>query len=387
MTTPRPPTRTSRPRPPTSTRAPLWAIGEPIETLDCPGCSNPERVEGCPEVQRHHGEAARPSAVEDVAGAQSLEINVDLEFSMLVPPLSREERTLLEHHLLTEGCRDPILVWDDGEHRILLDGHNRFEICRRIGLQYSVQTIELQGREAALLWILENQLGRRNLTPEAQAYLLGKLYNTNKRQGARSDLTFGHKDQKLTTADQLGADHHVSEKTIRRHAQFAQQLDQLAEAVGPDIKHAVLAREAKVSRTDVARLLKLEAPTRGRVIAQIQQGEAAAPLINEALKAAGASGPPLPTAPGVAAEEDSGRSAIRAEAQTGAAVTQAGAEETLPVAAPHSFDPARNDIAVVVEQNVVATVIWALAMAAQALERAVLGEIRSDLLPSIRERF
>ena len=54
------------------------------------------------------------------------------------------------------------MVWA-GEN-ILLDGHNRLDICQAHGIDLEYVEIELADRDAAMLWIEENQLGRRNLT-------------------------------------------------------------------------------------------------------------------------------------------------------------------------------------------------------------------------------
>jgi len=58
--------------------------------------------------------------------------------------------------------------------------------------------------EAAKEWIIKNQLGRRNLTEQEVSYYRGKLYESRKRQGARTDLTLGKNFLKLDTADDIG---------------------------------------------------------------------------------------------------------------------------------------------------------------------------------------
>jgi hypothetical protein len=60
------------------------------------------------------------------------ELAIDPEFRRLIPPLGAEERQGLEESLMREGCRDPLVVWRNGD-RTLLDGHNRLEICRAHG--------------------------------------------------------------------------------------------------------------------------------------------------------------------------------------------------------------------------------------------------------------
>lgn len=59
---------------------------------------------------------------------------------------------------------------------VLLDGHNRFEICRRRGLPFTtVEVPNVEDRTSAKMWIVENQFGRRNLTPYLRAELALKL--------------------------------------------------------------------------------------------------------------------------------------------------------------------------------------------------------------------
>ena len=50
---------------------------------------------------------------------------VDPEFKGLIRPLTTSEREQLEANLLADGCLDSIIVWDG----IIVDGHNRYEIC------------------------------------------------------------------------------------------------------------------------------------------------------------------------------------------------------------------------------------------------------------------
>jgi len=101
------------------------------------------------------------------------EIEIDEEFTGLIPPLTDEERQQLEANLLADGCRDPLAVW--AEQGILLDGHNRYRICRQHGMDFEVREVSLESRDAAQIWIIKNQFGRRNLTPYQRAELALKL--------------------------------------------------------------------------------------------------------------------------------------------------------------------------------------------------------------------
>jgi ParB family chromosome partitioning protein len=87
---------------------------------------------------------------------------IDPEFEALIRPLSADEKDLLEASLQRDGCRDPLIAWKQGG--ILLDGHNRLDICTRLGIPFSTRAVELKNRDAAKLWVIDNQLGRRNLS-------------------------------------------------------------------------------------------------------------------------------------------------------------------------------------------------------------------------------
>ena len=84
---------------------------------------------------------------------------IDPEFKALIPPLAPEELAQLEANILADGCRDPLVIW----HGILIDGHNRFAICCKHGLTFQTVEREFADRQDAELWMIGNQMGRRNL--------------------------------------------------------------------------------------------------------------------------------------------------------------------------------------------------------------------------------
>ena len=100
------------------------------------------------------------------------QLEIDPEFKALIRPLRREEYRQLELNLSIDGCREPLVAWGD----IIVDGHNRYEICNRLGIPYAVCQIEFDSREAAIAWIL-NTLGQSYYQVQ-QGFIenMGKLY-------------------------------------------------------------------------------------------------------------------------------------------------------------------------------------------------------------------
>ena len=97
-----------------------------------------------------------------------VELNINPEFEKLIPPLGEDELQQLEDNILTYGIRDPIVVWKGS----IVDGHNRFSIAQKHGLaDFSVFEMDFEDENAAKLWIIDNQLGRRNLPPFARIEL------------------------------------------------------------------------------------------------------------------------------------------------------------------------------------------------------------------------
>src|SRR5262245_4399923 len=96
-------------------------------------------------------------------------MRIDPEFQSLIPPLTAEERAGLEESIAREGCRDPLVVWTETE--TLVDGHNRLEICRRLGKPYNTTGLSFLSRDSAKAWIIRSQFARRNLSPYQKAEL------------------------------------------------------------------------------------------------------------------------------------------------------------------------------------------------------------------------
>ena len=181
-------------------------------------------------------------------------VQINPEFKALIPPLSTEERQQLENNIVTDGCRDPLVVWDG----VLLDGHNRFEICTKHKLPFCIETVELVSHEAAVNWIINNQLGRRNLHPDQASYLRGKRYNLEKANhggtGANQYVQSCQNDNSAKTADKLAAEYKVGVRTICRDGQYAAAVDTL-QSVGIEPQR-VIAKETKVDVIEYAKAIQ-----------------------------------------------------------------------------------------------------------------------------------
>lgn len=129
------------------------------------------------------------------------QIQIDAEFKSLIPPLTAGELAQLEANIVAEGCRDKLVIWSG--HDILVDGHNRYEICERLGLGYEVVEREFADRDAVKLWIEENQLGRRNLTDDQRAAVAYRVQVARSEKAKRERTSAAHEATRLSSRSKL----------------------------------------------------------------------------------------------------------------------------------------------------------------------------------------
>ena len=182
------------------------------------------------------------------------QVIIDEEFRAHIPSLREDEKKILEKNIEQEGCREPLIVW--AEENILLDGHNRYDICNDLGIDFSVDEVSLPDREAALAWIEDNQLGRRNLTPDQFRYYLGRKYERKKHNNyGFDDRSVGQNDPRSDRVSaEIATQHGTSEKTVRRAADYAKNLDEVSEVLGDNFKQDVLSGKEKVSNDELKNL-------------------------------------------------------------------------------------------------------------------------------------
>jgi len=101
------------------------------------------------------------------------QLSIDPEFYSLIVPLKIEEFQLLEQSILDEGLRVPLDIWKG--KNVLIDGHHRYKICQKYKIEIRVNEIKFADRNEVKLWIIRNQMARRNLTKYARCELAYKL--------------------------------------------------------------------------------------------------------------------------------------------------------------------------------------------------------------------
>lgn len=183
------------------------------------------------------------------------EILIKKELKNFIPSLSKEEYQQLEKNLLEEGCRDPLIVWEKENELVLVDGFNRHKICNQHNISYRVERKKFENEEEAKDYMINNQLGRRNLHPDQLSYFRGLKYERMKKQNRGYDQVISTGQNDLWTADKLAQEFKVSEKTIKRDAEFSRGIELIGES-NPRLKNDILSGKVKVKKSDVQELAK-----------------------------------------------------------------------------------------------------------------------------------
>ena len=194
----------------------------------------------------------------------------------LLPSLTDDERQQLKANIEADGrVTDPILYWWDGKENVVVDGMHRFDIARRGNLPYQTQPIEIGDTyDDVELWILNRQLGRRNLlAPHAIRKVRGDLYNRLKRKDG------GHGDQrsdrqnvgpKPNSARQVAQNAGVSPRTVERDGARAAALDKCSTSVQKGIETGAF----KASDAEVKTLAKLPIEDQNTIATDLRKGHA-----------------------------------------------------------------------------------------------------------------
>jgi len=203
-------------------------------------------------------------------------IIIDEVFKYLLPVLDRETHARLEEDLMKNGCMHPLVLWNG----ILVDGYNRYMICTEHGIPIETIDKEFASREDALIWIISNQVSRRNLTPLQLSYYRGLHYKADirlltnpdgKNQYSEVDDQNEHQPQKQSTAQRLSERYRVSPITIRRDSKLSAAIDAIGD-VSPEAKRKILHGEIAINKSKLETLLSKPQEDIDAVAAEIESG-------------------------------------------------------------------------------------------------------------------
>ena len=196
---------------------------------------------------------------------------IDPELQALLPVPSAQELAVLRESILREGCREPLTVWKtDDDQRIIVDGHNRYNICMELKLEPPFQKKKFSSRDEVKLWMLEHQLGRRNLTDSQRTAVWASIAaqrsvvaKARQLETARATKNTGsdnvsHPEPKVNTLKTVIRSPGLPERALR----IAMKLEKTNPEVAARVRNGILTlREAKRIRRS-----KIQRPSTARKI-------------------------------------------------------------------------------------------------------------------------
>jgi len=220
------------------------------------------------------------------------ELSTTKQFEYLLPKLTNDERKALEESLRKEGCRDPIVTW----HGTIIDGHNRYSICKKHDIPFKVQEMDdFLDEDAVKMWMINNQLSRRNLTDEQRERFIGILHNTSKKgQGGARDKA-GRKskaqneplknaapkegDDTVNTAEMIAKQHGVSRESVKRAGKYALSMDRISK-VSPTAEAKIMSGEARsiITKSGIRDLAEAPEAEVQKVVEAIENDKPVNPL-------------------------------------------------------------------------------------------------------------
>ena len=180
-------------------------------------------------------------------------IEIKEEFKDLIPALTKEEFRQLETNCMAEGIREKILTWKG----FIIDGHNRFEIATKWDLDFETESKHFDNEDGVILWMINNQNGRRNLT-DGWKYKLQQrkkeiLAKKGKEKSIESKIGNNNASKtKLSTIDNDVLPKHNTQKEIANALNWSTGKVAMADIVfkkaTPEIEEKVLSNEITINQ-------------------------------------------------------------------------------------------------------------------------------------------
>lgn len=170
-----------------------------------------------------------------------MNITVNEELLKYIDPLTADENDALERSILAEGCRDALVLWGD----VLVDGHNRYAICRKHGIPFNtVQSQLFKSIDDVHLWMIEQHLGRRSLSDFQRGVLALR----------KKEIVSAHNKppaSEVSTPESATPEPKVSREAVAKEARISSntvsQIEKIQKSAAPELIAAVKAGTVSIN--------------------------------------------------------------------------------------------------------------------------------------------
>lgn len=177
---------------------------------------------------------------------------IDREFAMLTQELSDAEYEKLEEDIFDKGCTKPLHIWNG----ILLDGHKRYDICRKWGIPYTVKEHTFDNREEAIVWICTHNSNWVSNPEEMYKFLIGRHYEAVKANyllhcNAAGAIPKYH----YRLAGELGTTYGIAPGTVYKYGMYARSIMKISQ-MNPEFGKKIINGYIKISQENVYEISK-----------------------------------------------------------------------------------------------------------------------------------
>lgn len=183
----------------------------------------------------------------------TVDIVVNEELKAYIDPMTPDEYEALERSILAEGCRDALVLWGE----MLVDGHHRYSVCRKHDLPFkTMQNTQFQSMDDVHLWMIDQHLGRRSVSPFQRGVL-----------ALRKRAILAERRNRARNADKAAEAPEPIEAT-NEAAETATDTPRIE----PAISREALAREARLSNSQVGMIEKIQKQAAPEVVEAVKSG-------------------------------------------------------------------------------------------------------------------
>lgn len=191
-----------------------------------------------------------------------MDIVVNPDIQAYIDPLSEDELLALERSILTEGCRDALVLWGN----VLVDGHNRHAICTKHGLPFrTIQSTRFHSIEDVHLWMIDQHLGRRSLSDFQRGVLALRKREIATQRRARTEPAAPAPEAPAASAPEPAAGpaevpetREALAKVARLTSSQVMQIEKIQKQAAPEVVAAVKAGEISLNAAATVATLPLE---------------------------------------------------------------------------------------------------------------------------------
>ncbi|MEH0153616.1 ParB N-terminal domain-containing protein [Limibacter armeniacum] len=171
--------------------------------------------------------------------------HVDPALEALIRKQTEQEAAEFEESVQKEGVREPILYWRHSVgHSVVetvVDGHHRLRAAQRQRIEYvPCRELHFASENEVRIWMLKNQLGRRNLS-DAEKISIGLQLTAYLEEEAKRNQGHGVESEKIDRLAQVAELTDTSRRNVSK-------MKKIADSGDDALKAAVMAGEKSIHR-------------------------------------------------------------------------------------------------------------------------------------------